>query len=142
MELRLFRSLALLLGAIGGAAAFRLPAMGAVGVRPGRSPALAMQEQNMAETATVAMDNLIGMLSDGVEPPSRMRALKGAVGEGDDAKITVALYSLMVEQTLDYDVTEDGKLVKSEARAQRRRRRRAAAAPPPPRRRRRCATPR
>eukprot|EP00322_Chrysochromulina_rotalis_P020840 CAMPEP_0115866124 /NCGR_PEP_ID=MMETSP0287-20121206/20086_1 /TAXON_ID=412157 /ORGANISM="Chrysochromulina rotalis, Strain UIO044" /LENGTH=177 /DNA_ID=CAMNT_0003320679 /DNA_START=14 /DNA_END=547 /DNA_ORIENTATION=+ len=68
---------------------------------------------NMAETATAAIDNLIGMLADDVDPPKTLMPLKNTISEGTPGEISAALYEVMVEQALDYDVKE-GKLFKTE----------------------------
>lgn len=61
---------------------------------------------SMAETATAAIDQLLGLLSDEAEPPKSLLPLKNAISEGDEAAISVALYSVMVEQALDYDMND------------------------------------
>ena len=69
----------------------------------------------MAEKATAAMDQMLSMLSEGVDPPASLITLKQAVSSGDNKEITKALYSVLIDQTLDYDVTEEGMLVNTKA---------------------------
>ena len=52
------------------------------------------------------------MLGDDVDPPSTLLPLKSSISEGDPNAISAALYTLMVEQALDYDVN-DGQLFKT-----------------------------
>jgi len=63
----------------------------------------------MAETATSAIDQLLAMLSDEAEPPKTLLPLKAAISGGDGDEISAALYAVMIEQALDYDV-KDGLL--------------------------------
>ena len=65
----------------------------------------------MAEMATSAVDSILGMLDDGVDPPPSLGSLKAAISEGEATAIAQMLYTVLSEQTLDYDVSEDGKLV-------------------------------
>lgn len=77
------------------------------------SPAVRMQEDkeiNLAETATAAIDSVLGMLGDGAEPPKGLMPLKNAVADGEPMAIGNAMYLLLVEQCLDYDVV-DGLMV-------------------------------
>lgn len=82
-----------------------------------RAAALTMEEaapeMNIAETATGAIDQVMGMLGDGVDPPSNLRELKGAISTGDAMDIGEKMYWLLVEQALDYEIL-DGTMVKSE----------------------------
>jgi len=68
----------------------------------------------MAETATAAMDSMMGALGPDVDPPKAMLPLKEAISSGDPLEIGSALYSLVVENALDYDVSEDKAIVKSD----------------------------
>ena len=77
------------------------------------SPAVRMQQDkeiNLAETATAAIDSVLGMLGDGAEPPKGLMPLKNAVADGEPMAIGNAMYLLLVEQCLDYDVV-DGLMV-------------------------------
>ena len=72
---------------------------------PRATPSMSDNEPiNMAETATAAIDQLLGLLSDEAEPPKTLLPLKTAVAEGDEGNIAAALYCVMVEQCLDYDM--------------------------------------
>ena len=72
---------------------------------PRATPSMSDDEPiNMAETATAAIDQLLGLLSDEAEPPKTLLPLKTAVAEGDEGNIAAALYCVMVEQCLDYDM--------------------------------------
>ena len=55
------------------------------------------------------MDSIMGALGDGVDPPKAMLGVKQAVSGGDPLEIGAALYLLLTEQALDYDI-EDGKM--------------------------------
>ena len=68
------------------------------------------KEVNVAEQATAAIDSVMGMLGDDMDPPKSLATLKGAIQEGDKLKIGSAMYAVLVEQCLDYEVV-DGKLV-------------------------------
>jgi len=83
------------------------------GLAQGRVPAhwVRMQEVNLGETATAAIDNVLGMLGEDTEPPKGLVAVKAAVADGEKLKIGNAMYLLLVEQCLDYDVTEEGVMV-------------------------------
>ena len=61
---------------------------------------------NLAESATGAIDSIMGMLSDDAEPPKELITVKTAVQEGEPMAIGAALYGLLVEQALDYDMKE------------------------------------
>lgn len=65
---------------------------------------------NIAETASAAVDGVLQMLGDDTEPPKSLLAVKQSVQEGDELEIGAALYLLLVEQALDYDMVE-GKMV-------------------------------
>jgi hypothetical protein len=72
---------------------------------PRATPSMSDNEPiNMAETATAAIDQLLGLISDEAEPPKTLLPLKTAVAEGDEGNIAAALYCVMVEQCLDYDM--------------------------------------
>lgn len=80
-----------------------------------RAPApLAQEEVDMAETATAAMDSMMAALSPDVDPPKAMMGLKEAIQDGEPLQIGSALYDLVVENALDYDVNEDKVIVKSD----------------------------
>ena len=55
------------------------------------------------------------MLPDGTEPPASLLPLKSAVSDGDDGAIVEALYTVMIDQTLDFDVTDEGMLMPTSA---------------------------
>lgn len=63
-------------------------------------------EINMAETATAAIDSIMQMCGDETDPPRAMLGLKNAVQGGDKLTIGAALYDLLIEQALDYDMAE------------------------------------
>ena len=67
----------------------------------------------MAEMATNAIDQMLGMLAPDAEPPAGLGRLKSAVSGGDGGQISLRMYELLIEQTLDYDVTEERQLVKT-----------------------------
>ena len=62
--------------------------------------------ENLGETATAAMDSIMQMLSDEAEPPKNLIAVKNAVSGGDALAIGEALYLLLAEQALDYDMKD------------------------------------
>ena len=67
----------------------------------------APKEINIAETATGAIDSIMQMLSDDAEPPKNLIMVKQAVQDGKEPQeIGAALYLLMTEQVLDYDMSE------------------------------------
>eukprot|EP00965_Chrysotila_dentata_P228899 6196868-Pleurochrysis_carterae.AAC.1 len=68
---------------------------------------------DIAESASRAIDTLVGMLDDGVSPPPSLLALKQAIESGESETIAKALYELLVEQTLDFDMSEERKLVET-----------------------------
>lgn len=72
-----------------------------------------MQEEtpqlNIAETATGAIDSILQMLGDNADPPKSLVDVKNAVAEGEPMAIGAALYLLLVEQALDYDMV-NGKM--------------------------------
>lgn len=73
------------------------------------STAVRMEEAaapDLADTATAAIDSIMRMLSDEAEPPKSLLAVKNAVSDGDAMGIGEALYLLLVEQALDYDMVE------------------------------------
>lgn len=74
-----------------------------------RSAAVVLQERDLAETATAAVDSVMQMLSDDAEPPKSLFGVKEAVAAGEPLGIGAALYGLVVEQALDYDL-KDGKM--------------------------------
>jgi len=81
---------------------------------PAPAPAPApRQPPNVAEAAQTSIDNVLQMLSPDVEPPKSMLPLKEAISGGDTLVIGAALYDMLIEQTLDYDVTEEKKMVAS-----------------------------
>ena len=94
---------------IGSAFAWTLGPPPAVGIS--RRARTCVAQEGMAQMATSACDTLMGMLADGTEMPKAMIPVKEAVQSGDDAEISKQLYKLLVEQTLDYDSTEEGMLV-------------------------------
>ena len=66
-------------------------------------------EPNYAEMATAAIDNTLGMLADGVDPPPALLSLKRAVQDDDLESIKQGLFLLVLEQTLNFDlVDKDG----------------------------------
>ena len=82
-----------------------------VAARVARPPTLQEKEvENLVEQASAACDQVMGTLSEGVDPPRALAALKEAMYAAEAEKITEALYGLVVEQTLEYNVV-DGKLV-------------------------------
>jgi hypothetical protein len=120
----------ILLAASGIAAGFRLPVGGTVARRV-RLPALsaasspfarawapamaeegAREEVNLAETAMAAIDSCMQMLEGDTEPPQGLLPLKNAVAEGESLGIGAALYELLIEQCLEYEMTEDKTMVK------------------------------
>merc|ERR1712113_465135 len=70
---------------------------------------------SMADMATAAMDQLLRMLPEGMDPPESLLTLKSAISEAGDGTITEALYAVMIDQTLDYDVTAEGMLAETKA---------------------------
>jgi hypothetical protein len=65
---------------------------------------------NLLAAASAAVDSVLQMLGDDTEPPKSLLAVKQSVQEGDEFEIGAALYLLLVEQALDYDMVE-GKMV-------------------------------
>ena len=63
--------------------------------------------------ATAAIDQLLGMLGEDVDPPATLMPLKTAISEGDQGDISAALYCVLIEQALDYD-NKEGKLYKTD----------------------------
>jgi len=68
-----------------------------------------------AEMATAAIDQLLRMLPDDTDPPATLLPLKSAISDGDDPAIIAALYAVMIDQTLDFDVSDEGMLVQTVA---------------------------
>ena len=80
--------------------------------RVARPPALAdAQVENLIEQASAACDQVMGRLSDGVEPPKALATLKEAMYAANADAITAGIYSLVVEQRLEYNVDDAGKMV-------------------------------
>lgn len=97
-------------------ASYRVPLLRAAHLS--RSRALLAQEEapnvDLAETATAAIDSLMSALSPDVEPPQALMPLKAAIQGGDQAEIGKGLYLLVVENALDYDVSDGKVIVKSD----------------------------
>lgn len=66
--------------------------------------------QEVLEQAEKMCDGLVAMLSDDCTPPTELATLKEAISGGDVAAIRVAQLELLIEQTLAFDITEEGKL--------------------------------
>ena len=75
-----------------------------------RLPAPSMCQATL-EQAEKMCDGLVAMLSDDCTPPTELATLKEAIAAGDVAAIRGAQLELLIEQTLAFDLTEDGKLV-------------------------------
>ena len=67
---------------------------------------------NLAESAAAALDQMLGMLGEGCDPPAAAEPLRTAIAGGDQLDIGEKLYLLLVEQTLEYDFI-DGKFSKT-----------------------------
>jgi len=81
-------------------------------------PNIAMEEgaappPDMAETAMAAIDNIMRMCPDDMDPPASMRDLKQAIGVGDSLEIGEKMYWVLIENTLEYDII-DGMMQKVE----------------------------
>ena len=72
--------------------------------------AVRMQDVDIAETATAAVDSIMGMLADDADPPKALMEVKNAVSEGEPMAIGAAVYMLVAEQALDYDI-EEGRMI-------------------------------
>lgn len=66
---------------------------------------------SVADAAQTSIDSILSMLDEGVEPPKSMLALKEALTGGDAMATGAALYNVLIEQTLDYDLTVERKMV-------------------------------
>ena len=77
--------------------------------RAARLPAPCMS-QEVLEQAEKMCDGLVSMLSDDCTPPTELATLKEAIAGGDVEAIRVAQLELLIEQTLGFDITEEGKL--------------------------------
>ena len=81
-----------------------------------RSAGISMEEAapqvSIAERATAAIDTIMGMMGEGVDPPTSLIDLKNSVSAGDPMDIGDKMYLLLCEQSLDYDLV-DGTMVKS-----------------------------
>jgi hypothetical protein len=72
-----------------------------------------MEDIDLASTATAAIDNIMAMCPDDVDPPTAAMAdLKSAVSSGDTMEIGNKMYLLLIEQCLNYDIM-DGKMQKT-----------------------------
>jgi len=70
------------------------------------------QAPSMADLSTQSIDRFLEML-DGVEPPPSVMNLKAAVQAGDEAAMAEGMYLLLIDQSLDYDIGEDGSVTKT-----------------------------
>ena len=62
------------------------------------------------EQATAMCDRCVSMMNDECTPPTALADLKDAIASGDLPAVRVAQLSLLIEQTLSFDVSEDGVL--------------------------------
>lgn len=85
-----------------------------------RCPIPTMQTQEEVETAVEQAiqfaDHTISILGEDVPPPKSLAFLKEAISRVEQAGLSPlreAIYVTLIEQTLDYEVVDDGKLVLS-----------------------------
>lgn len=71
-------------------------------------------EVNYAELGTGAIDNFLQMLGEDQEPPMVLRTLKSAVESGEKAAIQAAMYEMLIVQAIEFQLSDEGKLVPSE----------------------------
>ena len=64
------------------------------------------------EQANKMVDSFVDMLGD-MTPPASLIALKDAIGEGELAAVRVAQFSLLIDQTLDYEMDPETSTVSS-----------------------------
>jgi len=64
----------------------------------------------MADTANSAIDQVMSMLGD-VQPPASLTDLKEAIADGDSIDIAKKLFLVLLDQSIQYDVTDDRTLV-------------------------------
>ena len=68
---------------------------------------------SIADNATAAIDKVLSSLGPDTDPPASLLSLKSAISDGDEPTISRELFCLLIEQTLDYDMTEEGTVIKS-----------------------------
>lgn len=66
---------------------------------------------DVAKAAQDALDNILNVLGDGVEGPESMGDVEKAIAGGDNLAIGDALYKMLVDQHLNYDMTKEGQMV-------------------------------
>ena len=72
----------------------------------------ASDEPSMADLSAQAIDQMLSMLEEGVDPPPSLMQLKVSLTEEDEAAMRTNIYLLLVDQSLDYDTVEkDGMVV-------------------------------
>jgi len=68
-------------------------------------------EPSIADLAAQAIDQMMSILQEGVQPPPSMMQLKQSLNDGDEHAMKTNIYLLLVDQSLDYDTVEEGDLV-------------------------------
>ena len=74
----------------------------------------AQEAPNFVELSTNAIDNMLRMLPEDMEPPQACRDLKAAVAAEDVDAMQIGLYNMLITQALEFKVQEDGTLTKND----------------------------
>jgi hypothetical protein len=77
------------------------------------SPATGEGEISIAAAAQSSIDACLERLGPGEEEPKSLQPLKDAISEGDAVKMGAGLFKLLAEQSLDYDLNDEGKIVRT-----------------------------